>query len=343
MPHRGDGAALLISMPCSIFVPIKSLPSIGRAVFLVGCVSGCTMMTNTFQYSIADSVRMELMHEDQKFLEADETELLYVDEQDDTGEDRPRFGFGPYCPIELTHYKGVNMCRSFRIQHNCCRSVVGESMARNYLAKHCFDSSNHPTHLDKEASFRAANSEPMTTETMEDRKAYRNHCDFFSERNKAAAEERERNRDRHRASHRSRDARTQPLRRAGANLERGYRKSELEESTKGSSMACGKRERTSRRLSTVVKIAIFTFLLGSVSGRRTQSRWNTLLSYLSRRCSEVREILAALEHLHQEVQVASTGGATAVGFTVPALEKQLTEGAKAVAAKTYMHALEPRR
>ena len=109
-------------------------------------------------------------------------------------------------------------------------------------------------------------------------------------------------------------------------------------------MACGKRERTSRRLSTVVKIAIFTFLLGSVSGRRTQIRWNTLLSYLSRRCSEVREILAALEHLHQEVQVASTGGATAVGFTVPALEKQLTEGAKrhqtlfAVAAKTYMHA-----
>ena len=108
---------------------------------------------------------------------------------------------------------------------------------RNYLAKHLFDSSNHPTHNDKEASFRVANSEPMTTETMKDRKAYRNHCDFFSERNKAAAEERERNRDRHRASHRSRDARTQPLRRAGANLERGYRRSELEASTGGSSMA----------------------------------------------------------------------------------------------------------
>ena len=198
MPHRGDGAALLISMPCSMFGPIKSLPSIGRAVFLVGCVSGCTMTTsttNTFQYSIADSVRMELMHEDQKFLEADETELLYVDEQDDTGEDRPRFGFGPYCPIELTHYKGVSMCRSFRIKHNCCRSVVSESMARNYLARHCFDSSHHPTHLNKEASFRAANSAPivMTTETLADRKLYRNQCNFFAER-----KEQERNRDGHR-------------------------------------------------------------------------------------------------------------------------------------------------
>ena len=193
MPHRGDGAALLISMPCSMFGPIKSLPSIGRAVFLVGCVSGCTMTTsttNTFQHSMEDLVRMELMHEDQEFLEADETELLYVDEQDDTGEDRPRFGFGPYCPIELTHYKGVNMCRSFRIKHNCCRSVVGESMARNYLAKHCFDSSNHPTHLNKEASFRAANSQPIviTMETLADRKLYRSHCNFFAER-KAAAEE----------------------------------------------------------------------------------------------------------------------------------------------------------
>ena len=53
------------------------------------------------------------------------------------------------------------------------------------------------------------------------------------------------------------------------------------------------------------------------------------------------EILAALENLHQEVQVKSTGRATAAGFTVPEQEKELIKGAKrhqalfAVAAKTY--------
>ena len=68
-------------------------------------------------------------------------------------------------------------------------------MARNYLARHCFDCSNHPTHFDKQASFQAANSVPivMTTETLADRKLYRNHCNFFAER-----KEQERNRDGHR-------------------------------------------------------------------------------------------------------------------------------------------------
>ena len=163
-------------------------------------------LSNTFQYGLMESVAMELRHGYEMFLNADEMELLYVDEEDDTGRDRPVFGWGPCCPIELN--AGVNMCKSFRIKHNCCRSVVSESMARNYLARHCFDSSNHPTHLDKEASFRAANSQPivMTTETLADRKLYRSHCNFFAER-KAAAEEQERNRDGHRASHRSRSPR----------------------------------------------------------------------------------------------------------------------------------------
>ena len=163
-------------------------------------------LSSTFQYSLMESVAMELRHGYEMFLNADEMELLYVDEEDDTGRDRPVFGWGPCCPIELN--AGVNMCKSFRIKHNCCRSVVGESMARNYLAKHCFDSPNHPTHLDKEASFRVANSQPivMTTETLEDRKSFRSLRDFFAER-KAAAEEQERNRDGHRASHRSRSPR----------------------------------------------------------------------------------------------------------------------------------------
>ena len=149
---------------------------------------------------------MELRHGYEMFLNADEMELLYVDEEDDTGEDRPVFGWGPSCPIEMN--AGVRFCYSFITNHNCCRSVVSESMARNYLARHCFDSSSHPTHLDKEASFRVAKSQPivMTTETVEDRKSFRSLRDFFAER-KAAAEEQERNRDGHAACYRSRSPR----------------------------------------------------------------------------------------------------------------------------------------
>ena len=154
---------------------------------------------------------MELVHQEQKFLKAEETELLYVDDQDDTGEDRPIYGFGPCCPIELK--EGVGMCKSFKIKHNSCKSVICESFARNYLAKHCFDSSNHPTHGDLEASFREANDAQlvMEAETAEDRKAYRNHCNFFAEQKKAAAEVKTQNREgpmgRGRANHASRSPR----------------------------------------------------------------------------------------------------------------------------------------
>ena len=54
----------------------------------------------------------------------------------------------------------------------------------------------------------------------------------------------------------------------------------------------------------------------------------------------LREILAALTDLLLEVQAASTGAAAA-GFTVPKLEKELTDAAKrhqalfAAASKTY--------
>ena len=164
------------------------------------------MSTNTFAYSLEDLSALEYTHAVETFMKSDEKELLYVDEADDTGEDRTVFGWGPCCPIELND--GVRMCKSFKVKHNCCQSVVCESMARNYLAKHLFDSSNHPTHLDKAASFQAANNAPivMTTETKDDRRSYRNHCNFFAERNKAAAEERKQNRDRH-GAHRSRSPR----------------------------------------------------------------------------------------------------------------------------------------
>ena len=54
----------------------------------------------------------------------------------------------------------------------------------------------------------------------------------------------------------------------------------------------------------------------------------------------LRELLASLETLHQDVQAVSTNREDAAGFTAPPLEKQLAEAAKkhqalfAVAAKT---------
>ena len=97
--------------------------------FFIGCVSGRSMLTTTFQYSLEAIAEMEVAHADETFMRSDEKELTYVCEEDDIGEDRMVYGWGPVCPIALND--GVNMCKSFKVKHNCCQSVVGESMARN--------------------------------------------------------------------------------------------------------------------------------------------------------------------------------------------------------------------
>ena len=68
-------------------------------------------MSTTFEHSPAALADMEMMHNEEKFLKADEKELLYVNEADDNGEDRTVYGWGPCCPVELR--EGVNMCKSF--------------------------------------------------------------------------------------------------------------------------------------------------------------------------------------------------------------------------------------
>ena len=121
------------------------------------------------------------IHADQQFMKADEYELAYVAPEDDTGEDRMLYGFGQICPIELN--AGVVLCKSFKAKHNCCQSVVSSTLARNYLAKHAFDSSNHPSHSNKDAAFEAANQATMisSVETKEDREAFRKLCDYYAE------------------------------------------------------------------------------------------------------------------------------------------------------------------
>ena len=149
----------------------------------------------------------DVLHADQLFLMADDTELAYVAPEYDTGEDRMLYGFGQICPIELN--AGVDLCKSFKAKHNCCQSVVSETMARNYLARHAYDSSNHPTWGNKAAAFEAANQATMftTVETpaKEDREAFRKHCDYYAEqkRQEADREERERERSRTRTSGRA--------------------------------------------------------------------------------------------------------------------------------------------
>ena len=87
------------------------------------------MLTTTFSYSVDTLATLELSHESEIFMKQDERELLYVNEEDDTEEDRIVYGWGEVCPIELVD--GVDMCKSFTLKHNCCSSVVAESLARN--------------------------------------------------------------------------------------------------------------------------------------------------------------------------------------------------------------------
>ena len=176
------------------------------------------MHTTTYSYSPEALAEMEMEHQDEKFLDPDEVELLYVDEADDTGEDRILYGWGKVCPI--ARLDGVNTCKSFT-RHNCCESVVSESMARNYLAKHLFESTHHPSYGDKKASFEAANEEPIvcTVETIADRHSIRNKvAEYFAwGRNMPALAKYKRNHDRDR----DRDRRRSRSRSARGNAARG--------------------------------------------------------------------------------------------------------------------------
>ena len=127
-----------------------------------------------------------------------------MNEEDDNGEDRPVYEWGPTCPVELVD--SAHTCKPFKLKHNGCQSVVSETMARNYLAKHIFDSSNHPQCGNKSAAFDRANSELIrySTETARDWQVYREYYADYRAQNERRKEQRKRSRER-RERDRSRD------------------------------------------------------------------------------------------------------------------------------------------
>ena len=232
---------------------------------------------------------MELRHGYEMFLNADEMELLYVDEEDDTGEDRPVFGWGPSCPIEMN--AGVRFCYSFITNHNSCRSVVSESMARNYLARHCFSCSNHRTYLDKQASFQAANSVPivMTTETLADRNLYRRAEEL-------ERKEQVRDRDRHRGQ---RNRVNVAFGSKGGGKHRKGKDGEANVATRSassSSSAAVVDDRVARK-SQAVKVQLEELeTLEACIGRAIESQKRTMESfnYFSRMIQDERQVFAEL-------------------------------------------------
>ena len=120
-----------------------------------------------------DIAYLESATENLDFLDRDATDLFLVSEEDDTFEDRVIYGFGNTCPLELSDSNG--QCRSFKEKLYGCRSCISAGVAKNYLAKHAFDSSRHPSCGDEQLAFIMAEAAlPVEeTETPNDRRVYR--------------------------------------------------------------------------------------------------------------------------------------------------------------------------
>ena len=132
--------------------------------------------TNSFRHPDEKLDELEALHEAQQFLNAKETELWVVNQDDDDGANRMIHNFGDVCPIPLG--AGIEVCQAFQKLYRC-RSCVSEKCARNYLARHAYFSSNHAGTLkDKQASFAVANTAVIiyAIETFADRKDVRAHA-----------------------------------------------------------------------------------------------------------------------------------------------------------------------
>ena len=128
--------------------------------------------SNSFQLSVDALNELDRMHDNHQFVKYDKVELYLVKPEDDPVTERIVYGFGSSCPLALA--KGVTMCKSFKEKLFCCKSVLSRKMARNYLAKHAFDSDNHPTKNDKSLAckWRRASGDHEETQPS----AFRAHC-----------------------------------------------------------------------------------------------------------------------------------------------------------------------
>ena len=129
------------------------------------------MMLGLDENLIADGL---LLHADLKWVDPHKFDNAVIDESVDTGEDRCVFTFGAVCPLPLGSDK--DKCRSYKDKLNQCRSYSCSEFARNYLARHAYDSTNHPdTNGRRQDAFDAAEGAEITTEleSKEDRDVYR--------------------------------------------------------------------------------------------------------------------------------------------------------------------------
>ena len=142
------------------------------ALLVIGVIFA-KMQSNSFAWSADDIAWFEAMHARREFLASDEVECFVVEPADDTSEDRVIYGFGQQCPLELVD--GANVCKTFKEKRYGCKSCVSEAISRNYLAKHAFDSSNHPSCGQRDLAFDAADmvESVQELETMRQRNEYR--------------------------------------------------------------------------------------------------------------------------------------------------------------------------
>jgi hypothetical protein len=162
-------------------------------------------VSTTFEYSDEDLKLLEEHHDDMLWIPYDSTELYLVTIEDDTRTDRTHYGFGNVCPLGLA--RGVDCCKKFEKKVWSVKSCVSRKMAYNYLAKHAFDSSNHPTMGDKASSFAAAHQCKIIEEPepFEWREEHRQHCASYSEGKESKSPGDGDKRDRSRSNRRKRE------------------------------------------------------------------------------------------------------------------------------------------
>ena len=121
------------------------------------------------------------MHSEMKWIDrAIETGDCHNDEDD--GSTWTVFHFGNKCPLDLK--SGVSMCKSYADKHGGCKSYICETFARNYLAKHGYDSSSHTVHGKRVDAFVEAGAADVVLceYTLDERKQYREHVQSMEEK-----------------------------------------------------------------------------------------------------------------------------------------------------------------
>ena len=153
--------------PFALAVPIVVIILSARAMTDGELINPCGMAVDDIEKALG-------MHNDLKWIDrAIETHECRVVEDDDVT--WSIFHFGTKCPLELK--AGVLSCKSFSTSRFSCKSYVCESFARNYLAHHGFDSTNHSVYQNRANAFgeAAAVSLVLGEYTMEERIQYREH------------------------------------------------------------------------------------------------------------------------------------------------------------------------